>query len=87
MKNGPTCKFNDWEVKYIQEPYNDRFFVISYKNSVSCKITSFCYFEDLQCLALPFELHSLIGSDAKNAKRWTMFLERIEKYNNYLDEL
>lgn len=86
----PTCKIGHWNIKYIQIPYEDRYIITTYKNNITgskveCKIQFDCFINDLQCLSLPFDLHSLIN-DSTYLKRWVRFLKRVEKYNKFLDK-
>ena len=77
----PTFKDGYHKVKYIQVPYLDRFFVLSWNGRETCRISAvnFAHMKDF------VTLYYTLGRKDYTKKRFQAFLNKVEKFNKYLD--
>lgn len=79
----PTIKFGDWQIKYKQIPYEDRYFFVFYKKYEVAKISS-VVFVDLKWWAFPFGVHTKLHNQED---RIAAFEQRVKEYDDHWDRL
>lgn len=88
MFNYPRVIIEKWEISYQLDCSGDdsRIFLINYDNMIEMKISTDCYFKELQDLALPYDLHKKLNVESHSAS-WIKFIEEVRKHDVYLDIL
>lgn len=79
----PQTKNGDFVVKYIQSPYDDRYFLCLYNRKEFARIPFYLYQKFGSTIFPDVVLNRFVRTNFN--ENWYHFLEKVQIYNSHLD--